>query len=118
MSPIKHFGCKDETCAGGLPNAVCGLLLESGIKDLGIHTEMLTDGIIDLYRAGRVTRNRKKLNPGKMVCTFALGSRYLYDAIDHNPDIDFQPVDYTNRPHIIMQRGCVLAINNTTQIDL
>lgn len=97
---------------------MCGLLLESGIKDLGIHTEMLTDGIIDLYRAGRVTRNRKKLNPGKMVCTFALGSRYLYDAIDHNPDIDFQPVDCTNRPHITMQRGCVLAINNTTQIDL
>ena len=58
-----------------MPNAVCGLLAESGVRDLGIHTEMLVDGIIDLYEAGLVTGARKTLDPGKMVFTFALGSR-------------------------------------------
>lgn len=103
---------------GGMPNAVCCLLLGSGVRDLGIHTEMLTDGIIDLYRAGRITGARKKLSPGKMVCTFALGSRQLYDTIDRNPDVELHPVDRTNLPHIIMQNDCVVSINNTTQIDL
>jgi len=103
---------------GGMPNAVCSLLRDSGATDLGVHTEMLTDGIIDLYRAGKITGARKRLNPGKMVCTFALGSAYLYEAIDRNPDIEFHAVDYTNLPHNIMQNDNVVAINNTTQIDL
>ena len=103
---------------GGMPNAVCALLLESGVRDLGIHTEMLTDGIIDLYKAGRVTGARKTLDPGKVVYTFALGSQYLYDAIDRNPDMQCCPVDYTNLPHIIMQNDRAVSINNTTQIDL
>ena len=103
---------------GGMPNAVCSLLRESGVRDLGVHTEMLTDGIIDLYRDGRITGARKQLNPGKVVCTFALGSRNLYDTIDRNPDLHFCPVDYTNVPHIIMQNERVVAINNTTQMDL
>jgi len=103
---------------GGMPNAVCSLLQDSTAQDLGIHTEMLTDGIVDLYRAGRITGARKQLNPGKIVCTFALGSAYLYEAIDHNPDIELHPVDYTNLPHNIMQNHKVVAINNTTQMDL
>ena len=103
---------------GGMPNAVCSLLQESSARDLGIHTEMLTDGIIDLYQAGRITGARKQLNPGKLVCTFALGSTYLYEAIDRNPDIEFHTVDYTNLPQNIMLNDKVVAINNTTQIDL
>jgi acyl-CoA hydrolase len=103
---------------GGMPNAVCSLLAESPVHDLGIHTEMMTDGIVDLYRAGRITGARKKLNPGKMVCTFALGAQYLYDFIDHNPEVESHPVDYTNLPHSIMQNDNVVSINNTTQIDL
>ena len=103
---------------GGMPNAVCSLLNHSTISDLGIHTEMLTDGIIDLYRAGKITGTRKQLDPGKIVCSFGLGSKYLYDAIDNNPDIEFHPVDYTNMPHIIMRNTSVKAINNTTQMDL
>ena len=103
---------------GGMPNAVCSLLADSSIADLGVHTEMLTDGIIDLHRAGRITGTRKQINPGKMVCTFALGSQYLYDAVAGNPEIEFHPVDYTNTPHIILQNDRVMAINNTTQIDL
>jgi acyl-CoA hydrolase len=103
---------------GGMPNAVCGLLCESAIEDLGVHTEMMTDGIIDLYRAGRITGARKTIDPGRMVCTFALGSRSLYETLDHNPDVAFRPVEYTNLPHMIMQNDRVASINNTTQIDL
>ena len=60
---------------GGMPNAVCSLLVESGVRDLGVHTEMMTDGMADLYKTGRITGARKTLNPGKIVYTFALGSR-------------------------------------------
>ena len=63
---------------GGMPNAVCSLLLESGVRDLGVHTEMLTDGIADLYRAGRISGARKTLDAGKIVFTFSLGSSALY----------------------------------------
>lgn len=103
---------------GGMPNAVCSLLAESGVHDLGIHTEMLTDGIVDLYRAGKITGARKQIDVGKMVATFALGSQYLYDFIDGNPEVEFHPVDHTNLPHSIMRNDNVASINNTTQIDL
>jgi acyl-CoA hydrolase len=103
---------------GGMPNAVCALLLESGVRDLGVHTEMLTDGIADLYRAGRITGTRKTLDPGKIVYTFALGSRDLYATLDRNPDMHCCPVEYTNPPHVIMQNDNVVSINNTCQIDL
>ena len=103
---------------GGMPNAVCSLLLESHISDLGVHTEMLTDGIVELYQAGRITGANKTLNPGKIVYTFAIGSNVMYDAIEKNPDFLCCAVDYTNPPHIIMQNDRMISINNTTQIDL
>jgi acyl-CoA hydrolase len=103
---------------GGMPNAVCCLLLESGVKDLGIHTEMLTDGLGLLYRSGRVTGERKTLDPGKVTYTFALGSQSLYATANRNPDMFCHQVDYTNAPHIISQNEKVVSINNTTQIDL
>ncbi len=103
---------------GAMPNAVCSLLIGSGVQDLGVHTEMLTDGIIDLYKAGVVTGARKTLNPGRIVCSFGLGSQAMYDAIDDNPDISCQPVELTNLPHLIMQNDRLTTINNTTQMDL
>jgi len=103
---------------GGMPNAVCSLLLETGVQDLGIHTEMLTDGIGLLYRSGRVTGSRKTLDPGKVVYTFALGSPALYATANRNPQLYCHQVEYTNSPHIIMQNDKVVSINNTTQIDL
>ena len=103
---------------GGMPNAVCTLLLESGVRDLGVHTEMLTDGIVELYKAGRITGSQKTLNPGKMVFTFALGSKALYELTARNPDALCCPVDYTNLPHSIMRNDRVISINNTTQMDL
>ena len=113
---------EDGSCVqigiGAMPNAVCALLLESGVRDLGIHTEMLTDGIVALYKAGRITGSRKTLDPGKIVYTFALGSSDLYAAAHRNPDFHCCQVDYTNSPHIIMRNDRVISINNTTQIDL
>jgi acyl-CoA hydrolase len=103
---------------GGMPNAVCSLLLDSGAKDLGIHTEMMTDGLIELYRAGRVSGRHKTLDPGRIGYTFALGSQSLYDALHRNPDMLCLPVEHTNLPHNIMRNDRVVSINNTTQIDL
>ena len=103
---------------GGMPNAVCGLLKEAGIRDLGIHTEMLVDGMIDLVEAGLVTGAHKRLNRCEIVFTFAFGSRRQYDFIHRNPQVRSYPVDYTNLPHNIMQNDRVVSINNTTQIDL
>ena len=103
---------------GGMPNAVCASLLESGARDLGVHTEMLTDGIVNLYKAGRITGAEKTLDPGKITYSFALGSQGLYEAVDRNHDFHCCPVEHTNPPHIIMRNRRVVAINNTTQIDL
>ena len=103
---------------GGMPNAVCASLLGSGVKDIGVHTEMMTDGIVSLYDAGIVTGARKSIDRGKMTCTFAAGSKHQYDVINRNPDVLSYPVDYTNLPHNIMQNDNVVSINNTTQIDL
>jgi acyl-CoA hydrolase len=103
---------------GGMPNAVCALLLESGVRDLGVHTEILTDGIGELYRAGRITGAAKTLDPGKIIYTFSLGSSALYDLANRNSDMFCRQADYTNSPHIIMQNARVVSINNTTQVDL
>jgi len=103
---------------GGMPNAVCTLLAESGVSDLGVHSEMLTDGIADLYRAGRITGAKKSLHPGRIVYSFALGSASLYRTIDRNPDLLCCPVDFTNLPHMIMQNDRAVSINSTTQVDL
>ena len=103
---------------GAMPNAVCSLLMESGVRDLGVHTEMLTDGIVDLYQAGIVTGARKALYPGKIVCTFGFGTRTLYEVVDRNPDFVCLSVDMINMPHTVMQNDRAVSINNTTQMDL
>jgi acyl-CoA hydrolase len=103
---------------GAMPNAVVSLLLQSGVRDLGVHTEMMTDGLADLYEGGFITGAAKALDPGKIVFSFAFGSQRLYRSIDRNTDFRCCPVEYTNLPHVIMQNDGVVAINNTTQMDL
>jgi acyl-CoA hydrolase len=117
MAEIEDGACL-QIGIGGMPNAVCTLLAEATIADLGVHSEMLTDGICDLYRAGRITGARKQLLPGRVSYSFALGSRGLYETIDGNPDFACEPVDFTNLPHSAMLNDRLTAINNTTQIDL
>jgi acyl-CoA hydrolase len=101
-----------------MPNAVCTLLCDSSVQNLGIHSEMFVDGMIDLWEAGKVTGACKTLNRYQMVFTFAAGSRRQYDFIHHNPRAHSFPVDYTNLPHHISQNDRVVSVNNTTQIDL
>ena len=103
---------------GGMPNAVCAYLKETGVRDLGIHTEMFVDGMVDLIEAGLVTGARKRLDRFQTVFTFALGTQRQYDFIHRNPRIASKAVDYTNLPQNIMQNDKVFSINNTTQIDL
>ncbi len=103
---------------GGMPNAVCTLLGESTVQNLGIHSEMFVDGMIDLWEAGKVTGACKTIDRYQMVYTFAAGSRRQYDFIHRNPRTRSCPVDYTNLPHHIMQNDRVVSVNNTTQMDL
>ena len=101
---------------GALPNLVCAEL--KGRNDLGIHTEALNPGLVDLIRAGVVTNRRKAIDRGKTVFTFAMGQKAMYDFLNDNPAIESAPVDYVNDPHIIAQNDNVISINATIQIDL
>lgn len=101
---------------GGIPDAVVMQL--TGKHDLGIHTEMIGDGIMTLLEAGVVTNRRKNYMPGKMVATFALGSKKLYKFMDRNPALEIHPVNFTNAPHLAGLNDKLVAINATLQIDL
>jgi itaconate CoA-transferase len=101
---------------GALPDLVCSQLRSR--KDLGIRTEALCPGMIDLIDAGVVTNRRKRLNPGKTVFTFAMGQKAMYDFLDNNPSVESHPVDYVNDPFIIAQNDNVISVNAALQIDL
>ncbi|MCV2369956.1 acetyl-CoA hydrolase/transferase family protein [Roseateles oligotrophus] len=101
---------------GGIPDAVVMQL--SAKHDLGVHTEMIGDGILSLVECGAVTNRRKNYLPGKMVATFALGSQKLYRFMDRNPGLEMHPVDFTNDPYLAGQNDNLVAINATLQIDL
>ena len=101
---------------GGIPDAVVMQLTKK--QDLGIHTEMIGDGILTLIDSGAVTNRRKNYRPGKMVATFALGSRKLYSFLDRNPALEMHPVDSTNDPALAGLNDNLVTINATLQIDL
>lgn len=101
---------------GGIPNAVAAALKDK--RDLGVHTEMLSDSLIDLYRAGVVTNAAKTLHKGKMVTAFSFGSRAAYDFLDNNPNVLHLEVGYTNDPSVIRQNRKMVSVNTTLQVDL
>jgi itaconate CoA-transferase len=101
---------------GALPNLVCAQLRDR--NDLGIHTEALNPGLVDLVRAGVVNNRRKAVDRGKTVFTFAMGQKAMYDFLNDNPAVESAPVDYVNDPHIIAQNDNVISINATIEIDL
>ena len=101
---------------GNIPNAVLSFL--GGHKDLGIHTEMFSDGIIALHEKGIITGKYKKKHPRKIVSSFVLGTKRIYDFIDDNPEVLLLDCSYTNNPHIIAQNPKVVAINSAIEIDL
>ncbi|MHB1652850.1 MAG: acetyl-CoA hydrolase/transferase family protein [Desulfitobacteriaceae bacterium] len=101
---------------GAIPDAV--LLSLQGKKDLGIHTEMFSDKLIDLVESGVVTCTAKNLNRGKIICSFFLGTKRLYDFVDDNPMIEFRTVDYTNDPVVIGRHDGLVSINSAVEVDL
>jgi acetyl-CoA hydrolase len=101
---------------GGIPDAV--LLFMKDKKDLGIHTEMFSDGLLPLIESGVVNNERKTLHRGKVVASFVLGTKKLFEFIDNNPLFEFHPSDYVNDPFIISQNEKMVAINSALQIDL
>jgi len=101
---------------GGIPNAVAAALTDK--KDLGIHTEMLTTGLMKLMKKGVINGKRKNINKGKAVCTFALGTKELYDFIDDNPSIEVRDGHFVNDPYEIGLNDNQVSINTTIEIDL
>ncbi len=102
---------------GGFPNYVGKLIAESEIDDLSVHTEMFVDAYLHLFKAGKLTGNKKQ-NKGKMTYTFAMGSNELYDWIDNNPMMQVAPVDYVNDVDVISRNEKVISINSCLQVDL
>ncbi len=101
---------------GAIPDSVLHFLSEK--KDLGIHTEMFSDGFMDLVEKGVLNNSRKSIHPGKTIASFCLGSKKLYDFVDNNPSIEFHPTEYTNDPFIIAKNDKMVAINSAIEIDL
>ena len=101
---------------GAIPDAVLLFLKEK--KDLGIHTEMFSDGAIELVKSGVINGRLKTLHPGKLVATFLMGTRALYDFVDKNPAVELLPVDYVNDPAVIGLNNNMVSINSCIEVDL
>jgi acetyl-CoA hydrolase len=101
---------------GEIPDGVLHHLKDK--RDLGIHTELFSDGVIDLYEAGVITNEKKSLHPGKMIAGFLLGSQRLYDFVDDNPVVELHPTEYVNDPRVIAANDRMVAINSAIEIDL
>ncbi len=101
---------------GAIPAAVLSRL--GNKTDLGVHTEMFTDGVVDLVKAGVITNRRKQIYPGQIVTSFVIGSRRLFDFVDNNPQIAFLPCDITNNTNLLRKIDRLVALNSALQIDL
>ena len=114
----KHIpdGATIQLGIGGIPNAVAYFLKDK--KDLGIHTEMFTNGMMDLIKDGIVTGKKKNYMPGKHVCAFAFGSEELYKFLDNNPDVYFMRGIEANDPHVVGLNDNQISINTTLEVDL
>lgn len=101
---------------GAIPDSVMRYLTNK--KDLGIHTEMFSDGIIELVERGIINGEKKTLHPGKIIAGFVLGTRKVYDFIDNNPVIEFHPQEYVNDPFVIAKNNKMVAINSAIEVDI
>ena len=101
---------------GAIPNGVLHYLRDK--RDLGIHSELFSDGVVELYEAGVITNEKKTLHPGKMIAGFLLGTRRLYDFVDNNPVVELHPTEYVNDSYIIAQNDKMVAINSAIEVDL
>jgi 4-hydroxybutyrate CoA-transferase len=109
-------GAVIQTGIGGIPDAVLPMLMDR--KDLGVHSELVSDGVIPLIDAGVLTGARKNFKPRKIILGFALGSKRLFDYVDNNPIFEFHPTAYSNDPALIARNDNMVAINSALQVDL
>jgi acyl-CoA hydrolase/GNAT superfamily N-acetyltransferase len=116
VSSIIEDGSTIQVGYGSIPNAIASSF--GGKKHLGIHTELLNDGIAELMKTGVVDNTEKSINHGKTIATFCMGKKETYDFIDENPNIEFRTIDYTNNPLIIAQNKRMTAINSALEVDL
>jgi acyl-CoA hydrolase/GNAT superfamily N-acetyltransferase len=116
VSRLVPNGATIQAGIGGIPNAVLKHLMDK--RNLGVHTEMFSDGLIDLYEAGVITNTHKTFHKGKVIAAFCMGSRRLYDFIDNNPVFEFYPTDYVSDPRNISLNDNMVAINAALEVDL
>jgi len=116
IARLVEDGSTIECGIGRIPQALAEFLKDK--KNLGVHTEMFSDWIIDLIECGAITCSKKTLNRGKVIASFCMGSRRLYDYIDNNPFFEFYPTEYVNNPTIISQHEKMIGINVGLEIDL
>jgi acyl-CoA hydrolase len=116
IAELVDDGATIQLGIGGIPNA-CALALK-GKKDLGVHTEMMVDSMMELYEAGIITNKRKALLKDKFVCTFAMGSRKLYDWLHENPAVEFRRGSWVNDPEVIRRNSRMVSINTCLTVDL
>ena len=116
--PFITSGATLQLGIGGIPNAIGTLIAESDVKDLGMHTELMSDGYLDLYKAGKITNRYKPLHRGKGIFSICNGSRELYDFLDRNEEILTAPMRYVNSPETIRQLDDFVSINGCIAVDL
>jgi acyl-CoA hydrolase len=116
VAALIEDGAVLQTGIGGIPGAVLPFLMDR--KDLGIHTELVSNGVIPLIEAGVITGARKNFKPRKIILGFAIGTKALFDFVDNNPIFEFHPTAYTNDPGLIARNDNMVAINSALQIDL
>jgi len=116
VASLIEDGAVLQTGIGGIPDAVLPLLMDR--KDLGVHSELVSDGVIPLIEAGVITGARKNFKPRKIILGFALGTKHLFEFVDNNPIFEFHPTAYTNDPAFIARNDRMVAINSALQVDL
>ena len=116
VASLVEDGATMQMGIGSIPDAVLGLLGDK--RDLGVHTELFSDGVMRLVQAGVITNEKKTLHPGKIVAGFILGSQALYHFVDDNPIVELHPTEYVNDPFIIAQNDRMVSINSAIEIDL
>jgi len=116
VSLLIEDGCTLQVGIGRIPDAVLHQL--TGHHDLGVHTEMFSDGLLRLYNNGNITNRLKKIHDGKTITSFCFGSQALYEFVDNNPHVEFHGTDYVNNPAVIARNHKMISITSATQIDL
>lgn len=116
IAPLVPDGATLQLGIGAIPDAVLERLFDK--RDLGVHTEMFSDRLIDLVEAGVITNRRKKVHPGRITTSFVVGSQRLYDFVDDNALVEFFPADHTNDTAVIRRNDRVVAVNSAIEVDL